>query len=212
MMNRKISKLMKVFLLVIVIIIFSGCSVINHTATEIKGNISGNEFIIDTFDNNGNLTMKTSGKKITVKPNLIEEFVYTDNGFQTKKKESQIITILIDGKEIQNCGDTCIFYDNELIPDYEYFVDEINSNSKNKITENPILSTSINKIKNYIGKSRVVVIKSQLGNPIYVFSGNQIENKNKYPENKHFYRFTIDNKEIILYNVIYEAFDKSLIK
>lgn len=97
-MNRKISKLMKVFLLVIVIIIFSGCSVIDHTATEIKGNISGNEFIIDTFDNNGNLTMKTSGKKITVKPNLIEELVYTDNGFQTKKKESQIITILIDGK------------------------------------------------------------------------------------------------------------------
>lgn len=26
------------------------------------------------------------------------------------------------------------------------------------------------------------------------------------------YRFTIDNKEIILYNVTYEAFDKSLIK
>lgn len=173
-MNKNISKLMKVFLIVIVVVIFSGCSVINHTATEIKGNISGNEFIIDTFDNNGNLTMKTIGKKITVKPNLIEELIYTDNGFQMKKRESQIVTILIDGKEIQNCGDTCIFYDNELVPDYEYFVDEINSNSKNKITENPILSTSINKIKNYIGKNRVVVIKSQLGNPIYVFSGENV--------------------------------------
>lgn len=209
-MNRKISKLMKVFLLVIVIIIFSGCSVIDHTATEIKGNISGNEFIIDTFDNNGNLTMKTSGKKITVKPNLIEELVYTDNGFQTKKKESQIITILIDDKEIQNCGDTCIFYDKELIPDYEYFVDDINSNSKNKITENPILSASINKIKNYIGKSRVVVIKSQLGNPIYVFSGENVY----WEVDKNLPKFTkllVDGKKIYIHRANFQIIDKTLI-
>ena len=70
----------------------------------------------------------------------------------------------------------------------------------------------INEIKNKSTYDYMFIVESQQGTPLLVFSGNQIENKNKYPENKHFYRFTIDNKEIILYNVIYEAFDKSLIK
>ena len=58
----------------------------------------------------------------------------------------------------------------------------------------------INEIKNKSNYDYMFIVESQQGTPLLVFSGNQIENKSKYPENKHFYRFTIDNKEIILYN------------
>ena len=46
--------------------------------------------------------------------------------------------------------------------------------SHNKFTDNTIIAGTINRYKNSFGKSRVVVVKSQLGNPIYAFRGNEV--------------------------------------
>ena len=79
--------------------------------------------------------------------------------------------ITIDGKEIESCGDTCVFVQNGLEPEVDFSLDEVNSNGGNGITDNAALARVLNRYKNDFGKSRVVVIKSQLGQPIAAFSG-----------------------------------------
>ena len=39
----------------------------------------------------------------------------------TTKTLSSVITITIDGKQLISCGDTCIFYDTRLVPEYEFY-------------------------------------------------------------------------------------------
>ena len=55
-----------------------------------------------------------------------------------------------------------------------FSLDEVNSSGGNGITDNAALARVLNRYKNDFGKSRVVVIKSQLGQPIAAFSGDNV--------------------------------------
>lgn len=57
-----------------------------------------------------NKVMTTTGDKINIEGNPVETTSYDSSGdIITGYELSSIITINIDGKEIQSCGDTCIF-------------------------------------------------------------------------------------------------------
>ena len=131
--------------------------------------ILGNNYTVYTYDNYGNQTLKTSGKKISITGNKIETTSYGSDGRAVTGYDlSSVITI--DAKEIESCGDTCVFVQKGLQPEVDFSLDEISSNSGNGITDNAALARVLNRYKNDFGKSRVVVIKSQLGQPIAAFS------------------------------------------
>lgn len=135
--------------------------------------ILGNNYTVYTYDNYGNQTLKTSGKKISITGNKIETTSYGSDGRAVTGYDlSSVITI--DAKEIESCGDTCVFVQKGLQPEVDFSLDEISSNSGNGITDNAALARVLNRYKNDSGKSRVVVIKSQLGQPIAAFSGDDV--------------------------------------
>mgnify|MGYP002708608733 FL=1 len=153
----------------------SGCALFDDTMNDIKGNLAGNGYTIETYDNYGNKVMTTTGDKINVSGNKVETTSYDDSGSVITGYElSSVITINIDGKQIQSCGDTCIFAQKGLKPDVDFVQQDISSESSGKIDENTYISNIVNKYKNYFGKSRVVVIKSQLGQPITAYSGDEV--------------------------------------
>lgn len=91
----------------------SGCSIggLNSVINELHGSLVGNSYTIDTYDNYGNKTLETTGKKISITGNKIETVSYDDTGKAIKGYDlSSVITITIDGKEIESCGDTCNFH------------------------------------------------------------------------------------------------------
>lgn len=54
--------------------------------------------------------MTTTGKKINIVGNAVETSSFDEDGnVITGYELSSVITINIDGNQIQNCGDTCIF-------------------------------------------------------------------------------------------------------
>ena len=55
--------------------------------------------------------LKTSGKKISITGNKTKNISYDSDrkGYGAGYDLSSVITITIDGKEIESCGDTCIF-------------------------------------------------------------------------------------------------------
>ena len=105
-MNKNIKRVSVVCLC----LLLSGCSMFQSALNDIKGNLVGNGYTIYTYDNYGSEVMETSGDKISITGNAVETTSYDENGSVVSGYElSSVITITVDGKEIESCGDTCIF-------------------------------------------------------------------------------------------------------
>lgn len=194
---------------IISILILSGCSMIDSELNDLNGHIKGNTYTIDTFDNFGTRTLKTHGTKIDIKPNVVSERTYND-GWGYTEALSSVITITIDGKQMISCGDTCIFYEDGLKPEYEFYLENIDSESTGAIDENTLIAGKINSIKNQFGKSMVVVIKSQTGAPIYAFSGDKVywEVPDDLPK---FTKLMVDEKALYIHRANFQIIDKDLL-
>ena len=123
---------------------------------------------------------------------------------------SSVITITIDGKEIESCGDTCVFVQMELQPVVVFSLDVISCNGGIGITDNAALAKVLNRYKNDFGKSRVVVIKSQLGQPIAAFSGDDVywEIPDDLPKMT---KLMVDGKALYIHRANYQIIDKNLL-
>ncbi len=203
-----------VFLLLAVCLLLSGCDIawFSSTINELKGYLIGNSYTIGTYDNYGNKTLETSGKKISITGNKIETISYDSNGKAIRGYDlSSVITITIDGKEIESCGDTCIFMQNGLNPEVDFSTEVIESNGGNGVTDNTAVARYLNKYKNYFGKSRIVVIKSQLGQPIVAFSGDDVywEIPEDLPKMT---KLMIDGKALYIHRANYQIIDRSLLE
>ena len=189
----------------------AGCAQMQSGIQDLHGSIIGNEYIIDIFDNSGIRTLKSHGKKIDIDNNIVEEKTYASDTDQwyTTKNLSSVITITIDGKQLISCGDTCIFYDKRLSPEYEFYLDQIESDSSGLLSST-LISGKVNSIKNKFGKPMVVVIKSQMGAPIYAFSGNKVywEIEEDLPR---FTKLMIDGKALYIHRANFQVIDKALL-
>ena len=204
----------RTFMVVMSLIIslsLTACAKLQSGVHDLHGSIVGNEYNIDIFDNTGVRTLKSHGKRIDIDNNIVEEKTYSsdsDSWFSTKTLSS-VITITIDGKQLISCGDTCVFYDTRLVPDYEFYLNDVESDSSG-IMDSVLISGMVNNIKNQFGKPMVVVIKSQMGAPIYAFSGNKVfwEVEEDLPR---FTKLMIDNKALYIHRANFQIIDKALL-
>ena len=208
---QKIKKRIMILLPVYLLVFLTGCSKLESVINDIHGSLIGNNYSIYTYDNYGNQTLKTSGKKISITGNKTETISYDSDGKVVKGYDlSSVITITIDGKEIESCGDTCIFVQKGLVPEVDFSLDEIDSTGGNGITDNAAIARRLNKYKNDFGKSRIVVIKSQLGQPIAAFSGNDVywEIPDDLPKMT---KLMVDGKALYIHRANYQIIDKELL-
>ena len=207
-MNKKQKGSVWLLALVAMISIFvvSGCAKLASAINDIKGSLIGNQYTIYTYDNFGNLVLETSGKKIDIAGNPVKTTSYDENGkVITGYELSSVITITIDGNEIESCGDTCIFVQKGLTPDVDFTTETIKSSSG--IFDITSISAKLNQYKNKFGKARVVVIKSQLGNPIMAFSGDSVywEIPEDLPKMT---KLMIDGKALYIHRANFQIVDK----
>lgn len=180
----------------------TGCAALDDAINEIKGNLVGNGYTIRTYDNYGSKVMTTTGDKINIQGNPVSVV--------TGYEMSSVITINIDGKEIQSCGDTCIFEQDRLQPDVDFVQTDIYSQSNGKLSDNTYVAGIVNKYKNYFGKSRVVVIKSQLGQPIVAYSGDEVYWK--IPKDlPKMTKLMIDGKALYIHRANFQIIDTALL-
>ncbi len=195
----------------VLLFLLTGCAKFGSIINDIHGSLTGNNYTVYTYDNYGNQTLKTSGKKISITGNKIETTSYGSDGRAVTGYDlSSVITITIDGKEIESCGDTCVFVQKGLQPEVDFSLDEISSNGGNGITDNAALAKVLNRYKNDFGKSRVVVIKSQLGQPIAAFSGDDVywEIPDDLPKMT---KLMVDGKALYIHRANYQIIDKNLL-
>lgn len=99
-MKKNIKKIVCVIACVTLLCAMTGCAMLDSAINDLKGSLIGNGYVIDTYDNYGNKVMTTTGDKINIEGNPVETTSYDSS---TGYELSSIITINIDGKEIQSC-------------------------------------------------------------------------------------------------------------
>ena len=209
---KRIKALLATIICICVITGLTGCAANDDYMNDVKGNLSGNSYTIYTYDNYGQKVMTTTGDKINIAGNKTKSKGYDSEGNETTSYDvSSVITILIDGKEIESCGDTCIFEQKGLKPEVDFTQEDIISHSTGKISENTYIAGIVNYYKNYFGKSRVVVIKSQLGQPIAAYSGDEVFWK--IPDDlPKMTKLMIDGKALYSHRANFQIIDKELLR
>lgn len=208
-MKKKVMLL--VSLVLVMSILFSGCALFDSMVHDLKGSLIGVPYNIEFYDHYGVKSFITTGEKIDIKGNFVEELGVDSSGNTiTNYTLSSVITITIDGKEMESCGDTVVFAESGLKPDVEFSLSDISSESNGSISDLTSAARIINKYKNYFGKSRVVVIKSQLGVPICAYSGEDVywEIPDDLPKMT---KLMVDGKALYIHRANFQIIDIDLI-
>jgi hypothetical protein len=124
---------------------------------------------------------------------------------------SSVITITIDGKQMESCGSTVLFIEEGLEPDVEFDTSNLSiESSANGICDMTIIAETVNKYKNYFGKGTVVLIQSQLGDPICAFSGEDVywEVSENLPKTT---KLMVDGKALYIHRANFQIIDKELL-
>lgn len=208
---KKIKKTIVMLFLVGVLCASTGCSMLESEFNNIKGSLVGNSYKINTYDNYGSKVLETSGDKVNISGNKIKSKSYNEDGSETTNYDlSSVITITIDGKEMESCGDTCVFVEDGLNGEVDFTEERIKSMTDGSLSDNTIVAEFVNKYKNMFGKSRVVIIKSQLGQPITAYSGDDVywEIPDDLPKMT---KLMIDGKALYIHRANFQIIDKELL-
>ena len=144
-------------------------------------------YTAEFYRNNGNMWLTVEGSNFDISPNKTKNYMFDTSGNWTYEWEtSSVVSIEIDGHNIENCGSTVLFYDNRLekldmeIPT-EVILDDAENGSID--TPNSFMFSDYWRLNywwitnNQTNKkiaSRMVLIQSQEGDPICMFSGDAV--------------------------------------
>lgn len=194
----------------LMVIGLTGCAEFESDVNDLKGSITGNTYSCEFYTNSGVKTMTTYGTNIGLSENIVKEHTYnSEDGWGYTQTLSSVITITIDGYEMESCGDTVIFAESGLKPDVDFIVEDIYSEA-DEFTDNVFIAKTLNHYRNSFGKSRVVVIKSQLGDPICAYSGDDVYWKvcEDLPKTTKLF---IDGKALYIHRANFQIIDKELL-
>lgn len=210
-MKRNFRIVCLVAFIVLCLLMLSGCALVGNVVHSLTGSLIGVGYNIEEYDNYGNLTLTASGEKINITGNKVYELGVDSAGNITKNYTlSSVLTITIDGHQWESCGNTLIFAQKGLKPDVNFSeVSNISSNSFG-IGDFTSVAEIVNRYKNDFGKPMVVVIRSQLGQPICAFSGKEVywEVCNDLPKMT---KLMIDGYALYIHRANFDIFDKKLL-
>lgn len=210
-MKKKIAILLTT---VLTMILMSGCdwAQFDSDVQEMEGSIKGCTYNCMFFDNHGELFMTATGENINMSSNVVKEETYNaDDGWGYTKTLSSVVTITIDGRQMESCGSTMIFAEDSLSPDVEFEpITHIESESSGSLTDWSSIAAILNQYKNSFGKPMVVVVQSQLGDPICAYSGNDVywEVCEDLPKTT---KLMIDGQALYIHRANFQIIDKTLI-
>ena len=192
------------FVVILVLMNFTGCAMIRDIVKTTKGQLIGQEFEISTYDHYANKTLTVSGSKITV--GLLENsanFNAESSGYK-----SDVLEITVNGNQMFQVGNTVIFAEKglDMVENYE-IPEEINATTGGGFLP---FDRFVNDIKNKIGKEKTVIVSSQMGIPIGVFQGNEVYVT--VPDDlPKMTRLNIDGKSLYIHRANYIILDTEMI-
>lgn len=218
----------KIFALILVLIMVCGlCACGMDTTTHIASPSAGDEstklsFVAEFYDNHGAPWLSVEGTSFDISPNKVKEYYYdSDGSWVSGYTTSSVVSVDIDGRNIETCGSTVLFYDTRLEKlDIEIPSDVTLSEGNSATITTPddlrwrdhwtLNWWWITKdIENDSRGSRVVIIQSQEGDPICMFVGNDVtwDVSRNLPKTTE---ICIDGKMVYIHRANYAIVDTSV--
>ena len=206
----RVRKIVGIVSILIILCTLCGCAMIGSNVNSLNGSITGNTYECQFYSNTGEKFMTLEGQKIDINENIVTEPSWSsEGGWGYVKTLSSVITITVDGSEMESCGTTVLFIEKGLNPDVDFTTPDIYSEAHG-FGDNTYIANIVNRYRNAFGKPRVIVIQSQLGNPIAAFSGNSIyyEVCQDLPKTT---KLMVDGKALYIHRANFQIIDKDLI-
>lgn len=207
--KRGFMRYVALILCVCVMLSLSGCGWLSSEMKNVKGELVGNHFTIDFYDNFGTNILTIEGKKVGLEANYVETQSVDSEGTSTTNYElSSVVTLTVDGNQVAQTGNSIIFAEDGLEKLEDFNMSEIISTEGGTIN---LFDRNINKIKNILGTSKVLIICSQLGVPLAVYGGDEVywEIPDDLPKTT---KLNIDGKALYVLRSNYILLDGKMIK
>lgn len=135
----------------------NGCEYLDNEINELNGSITGNTYNISFYSNEGEKFMDMSGQKINLESNVVRELSYSSgSGWGYTNTLSSVVTVTIDGKEVESCGSTMIFAEKGLDPEVDFKSPEvINSTTDGSLGDNVIIASIVNRYKTILANQEL---------------------------------------------------------
>lgn len=188
----------------------TGCAWLANEMKNINGELIGNHFAIEFYDDFGNNIVTMEGTKVGIEANYVKSKSVDEDGTESTNYElSSVVTMTIDGNQVAQTGNTVIFAE-DGIKRLEDFNLPSNITTDGGGTIN-IFDRNINEIKNLLGTPKVIVVCSQLGVPIAVYGGENVywEIPDDLPKTT---KLNVDGLALYIHRAKYILFDSKMIK
>lgn len=208
MRKKKFTRYATIFGLVILIFSLSGCAWFSNEMKNIKGELTGNNFTIDFFDNFGTNILTIYGDKVGLEANYVSTTSIDSEGYKSTNYElSSVVTLTVDGNQVAQTGNTVIFAEEGLKKLEDFSLSDELTTSGGTLN---ILDRNINALKNILGTPKIIIVCSQLGVPVAVYGGSSVywEIPDDLPKTT---KLNIDGKALYIHRANYILIDANMI-
>ncbi|KRO14228.1 hypothetical protein IV64_GL001712 [Lactiplantibacillus xiangfangensis] len=183
-------------------LLLGGCQWIDDWTSDFKQQMVGLPMTVETYDDNAQKIDNIRGKSLSIKRDT--KFDQT-NEKGTTTKESKVLDITLGGKQITHVGSSLIAYQNGLTNVLDKYPKRAEVTNNNPSL--PFMNRFVNEYKNYFtGAKKVILIRSQTGQPLATFAGNKVSYKaTSVPSSTS---LLIDGKRLFVYRCDYTIYTR----
>ncbi|MFT8363241.1 MAG: DUF5052 family protein [Sporolactobacillus sp.] len=204
-MNRQIRRGVIGLAAALLVFSLSGCQIFNFFTTQVESSLNGLDVTMQTYDADGQPIDTIHGLSGSIKRD--KQFDQTNDKGETTK-ESSVLDITIGGHQIVHVGSTLIMYQKGLTNVMDRLPTKVLVTNQDR--SHPFINRIVNRYHNYFdGKSKVILIRSQLGKPIATFSGNHVSYFSTEVPNST--GLIIDGKYLFIYRCDFTMYDTALL-
>ena len=188
------------------VLTLAGCNWFEKKLGDLKEALVGREMIIQTYDENSQLIDRVQGKSVSIKAD--DEFELTDVDGNVVEKSS-VLNVTVGGNEIIHVGSSLISHELGLENIFDVYAKSVDLDNFDRSV--PFVNRMVNELKNYTtGKDKIVLIRSQSGQPLATFAGDDVSYYATDIENST--ALLIDGEFLFIYRCDYTIYDTELLQ
>lgn len=199
-------KIISFSLVAALVLTLVGCNWFEKKLGDLKEALVGREMIIQTYDENSQLIDRVQGKSVSIKAD--DEFELTDVDGNVVEKSS-VLNVTVGGNEIIHVGSSLISHELGLENIFDVYAKSVDLDNFDRSV--PFVNRMVNELKNYTtGKDKIILIRSQSGQPLATFAGDDVSYYATDIENST--ALLIDGEFLFIYRCDYTIYDTELLQ
>lgn len=184
----------------------TACSSLNFAFKDFQSNLGNLSATMSTYDAQGEMIDRVDARGFAVTRDTRFDSVDSSG---TSQADSGVLHITAGGHEVSHVGSAMIIAEEGLDDAMVEFPEQVDIAANGRSI--PFVNRFVDNIRNeWDPKSKVVLIRSQQGHPIAIYSGNEVATAStEIPKST---ALLVDGKLLIAYRVDYTIYDTALLK